>query len=128
VGRILLKDVVSDEKKPGRWCGRVYAERLQEYKDAEITLPEPDRMQIKVKVGFESRTVLDPRCCRADGVSGRRPKVASSAGTAANEPSRDESEKTGSAGHAPASSVSTSSLPSVSESHRARSRREGRQW
>ena len=57
VGRILLKDVVSDESDPGSWRGQIYAERLQEYRDAEITLPQPDQMQIKVNVGFMSRTV-----------------------------------------------------------------------
>lgn len=57
VGRILLKDVVSDENNPGSWRGQIYAERLQEYRDAEITLPQPDQMQIKVNVGFMSRTV-----------------------------------------------------------------------
>lgn len=34
-----------------------HAEKLGEYKDAEITLAEPDLMTIKVKVGFISRTV-----------------------------------------------------------------------
>lgn len=57
VGRILLKDVVDDENNPGSWRGQIYAERLGEYKDAEISLPEPDHMQIKVNVGFMSRTV-----------------------------------------------------------------------
>jgi uncharacterized protein (DUF2147 family) len=57
VGRILLKDVVGDEDKPGSWRGQIYAERFEEYKDARISLPEPDRMEIKVKVGFMSRTV-----------------------------------------------------------------------
>lgn len=56
-GRILLKDLVADENDPGSWRGQVYAERLKEYKDAEISLPDPDTMQIKVKVGFMSRTV-----------------------------------------------------------------------
>lgn len=57
VGRILLKDVVEDEDEPGSWRGQIYAERLKEYKDAEITLPDADHMSIKVKVGFMSRTV-----------------------------------------------------------------------
>ena len=57
MGRILLKDLKAREGEADRWNGQVYAERLEEYKDAEITLPEPDQMQIKVKVGFMSRTV-----------------------------------------------------------------------
>lgn len=57
VGRVLLKDVVNDKDNPGSWRGQIYAERLGEYKDAEISLPEPDHMQIKVSVGFMSRTV-----------------------------------------------------------------------
>ena len=57
VGRILLKDLVRDEDKPGTWRGQVYAERFEEYRDTEVIQPEPDQMQIKVKVGFMSRTV-----------------------------------------------------------------------
>ena len=57
VGRMLLKDLVSDADQAGTWRGQIYAERFEEYKDAEISLPEADRMQIKVKVGFMSRTV-----------------------------------------------------------------------
>jgi hypothetical protein len=57
VGRVILKDVVIDENEPGTWRSQVYAARLEEFKDAEITLPEPDQLQIKVKLGFMSRTV-----------------------------------------------------------------------
>lgn len=57
VGREILKDLVKEEPKQGLWRGQIYAEKLGEYKDAEITLAEPDRMTIKVKVGFMSRTV-----------------------------------------------------------------------
>ena len=57
VGRELLKDLRSDEKNEGVWRGRVYAEKLGEYKDAEISLPESGQMEIKVKVGFMSRTL-----------------------------------------------------------------------
>jgi hypothetical protein len=56
VGRVLLKGVVAQEGSAG-WVGQIYAEKLGEYKDATITLPEPDQMQIVVKVGFMSRTV-----------------------------------------------------------------------
>ena len=57
VGREILKDLVTEDPEQALWKGLVYAEILGEYKDAEITLAEPDRMAIKVKVGFMSRTV-----------------------------------------------------------------------
>ena len=57
VGREILKDLQADDAKESLWRGQIYAERLGEYKDAEISLPEPGRMEIKVKVGFMSRTV-----------------------------------------------------------------------
>jgi hypothetical protein len=57
VGREIVKDAVADEAEGNLWRGQVYAERLGEYKDAEISLPEPDRMRFKVKVGFMSRSV-----------------------------------------------------------------------
>ena len=57
VGRVLLKDVVADGSAADGWRGQIYAARLEEYKDAEISLPQPDRMEIKVKVGFMSKTV-----------------------------------------------------------------------
>ncbi len=57
VGREILKDLRADDSEEGLWLGQVYAERFGEYKDAEITLPESGRMEIKVKVGFISRTV-----------------------------------------------------------------------
>ncbi len=57
VGREILKDLVSENPEQAVWKGQIYAEKLGEYKDAEITLADPDRMTIKVKVGFISRTV-----------------------------------------------------------------------
>ena len=57
VGREILKDLAGDDAGQHLWRGQIYAEKLGEYKDAEITLPEPDRMKIKVKVGFMSRTI-----------------------------------------------------------------------
>jgi hypothetical protein len=56
VGRVLLKDLVAEDEAQS-WSGQIYAERFKEYKDAIVTLPEPGRMEIKVKVGFMSRTV-----------------------------------------------------------------------
>ena len=66
VGREILKDLKADESEQGIWRGQVYAERLGEYKDAEISMPEPDRMSIKVKVGFISRTVEWVRATESD--------------------------------------------------------------
>lgn len=57
VGRKILKDLTADEHEESLWRGQVYAERLGEYKDAEIRLAKPDALEMKVKVGFISRTV-----------------------------------------------------------------------
>ncbi len=57
VGRVLLKDVVSEEDKPGTWRGRIYARRLGEYRDAEITLVDSEHMRIEVNVGLLNRAV-----------------------------------------------------------------------
>ena len=57
VGRVLLKDLKAAGDEPDLWRGQVYAERFEEYKDAQVSMPEQDQMQIKVKVGFISRTL-----------------------------------------------------------------------
>ena len=57
VGREIVKELQADKSKENLWRGQVYAEKLSEYKDAEISLSEPDIMQFKVKVGFMSRTI-----------------------------------------------------------------------
>lgn len=57
VGREIVKGLQADASEENLWRGQVYAEKLGEYKDAAISLPEPNRMQFKVKVGFMSRTV-----------------------------------------------------------------------
>ena len=57
VGRQILRDLRADESEENLWHGQVYAERLGEFRDADISLAEPDRMEFKVKVGFISRTV-----------------------------------------------------------------------
>jgi uncharacterized protein (DUF2147 family) len=57
VGREILKGLMVDESDEALWRGQVYAERLGEYKDAEIHLEDPDQLRMKVKVGFISRTV-----------------------------------------------------------------------
>ncbi len=55
VGRKILKDLVAGEK-PGTWAGQVYAERLEEYRDAKISV-DGDTMAITVKIGFMSRSI-----------------------------------------------------------------------
>ncbi len=57
VGRQILKDISADKSKPALWHAQVFAQALGEYKDAKVSLPEPDEMHIKVKVGFLSRTI-----------------------------------------------------------------------
>ena len=57
VGREIVRGLKADGSEDNLWLGQVYAEKLGEYKEAEISLPKPDRMEFKVKVGFMSRTV-----------------------------------------------------------------------
>ena len=57
VGREILKDLTAVEDKASLWQGQIYVERLGKYKDAQILLAEPDALEMKVKVGFISRTV-----------------------------------------------------------------------
>jgi hypothetical protein len=57
VGRELIKDLQADDSEGKLWRAHVWAERLGEYKEAEISLPEPGQMEFKVKVGFMSRTI-----------------------------------------------------------------------
>ena len=71
VGREIVKELQADESKENLWRGQVYAEKLGEYKDAEISLSEPDIMQFKVKVGFMSRTI---EWMRVDAVPAATPK------------------------------------------------------
>ena len=65
VGRVIIKDLVAEEGGTS-WVGQIYAARLKEFKDATITLPEPERMQIVVSVGFMSRTVNWTRVAEED--------------------------------------------------------------
>ena len=57
VGREMLKDLRADDKQEGLWRGQIFAEKRGTYNESEITLPTADTMQVKVKVGFASRTV-----------------------------------------------------------------------
>ena len=57
VGRELVNDLKADDSEEDLWHGQVYAEKLGEYKKAKISLPDPGRMEFKIKVGFISRTI-----------------------------------------------------------------------
>lgn len=57
VGREVVKSIKADDSEENLWHGQVYAEKLGEYKKAEISLPEPGRMEFKIKVGLMSRTI-----------------------------------------------------------------------
>jgi uncharacterized protein (DUF2147 family) len=57
VGREILKEIKASKSEQELWHGLIYAEKLGEYKDVEVSLPEADRMLLKGKVGFMSRTV-----------------------------------------------------------------------
>ena len=52
-----MRGLQSEASDGLQWTGEVYAAALGKYKDAEITLVEPDVMRFKVKVGFISRSV-----------------------------------------------------------------------
>jgi uncharacterized protein (DUF2147 family) len=57
VGRKILNNLQADKSEQGLWHGQIYVEKLGEYKNVEVSLPEADRMLIKGRVGFMSRTV-----------------------------------------------------------------------
>ena len=57
VGRVLLKEIHPKGDEADTWLGEIYAQRLKEYKQATITLTDPDTMEITVKAGFMRRTV-----------------------------------------------------------------------
>lgn len=57
VGRRILIDLQADKSKRDLWHGQIYAEKLGEYKEVEVSLPEADLMLITGRVGFMSRTV-----------------------------------------------------------------------
>ncbi len=57
VGREIIKSLEADTSEDSLWRGQIYVERIGEHKAAEISLPEPNRMEFTVKVGFMSRSV-----------------------------------------------------------------------
>ena len=57
VGREIVRNLKADDSGKKLWLGEIYAERLGEYREAKISLPEPGRMEFKIKVGFMSHTI-----------------------------------------------------------------------
>ncbi len=55
VGRTLIRNLVATGKNS--FSGEIFAERLSQYKSADITLVSPQHMQITVKVGLMSKTI-----------------------------------------------------------------------
>jgi len=56
VGFHVVTDLAATDE-PNIWTAQVYAARLQEYRNARVTLEGADLMAFTVKVGFISRTV-----------------------------------------------------------------------
>ena len=65
VGRNILKDLQADKSKQDEWHSLIYVEKLGDYKDVEIALPEANQMLFKGRIGFISRTV---EWVRVDGI------------------------------------------------------------
>jgi len=53
--RLVIKNL--DFRQQEVWKGMLFVEKLGEYKKVTVSLPEPNRMLIKAKVEFISRTV-----------------------------------------------------------------------
>ena len=56
VGFLVVTDLEASDE-PNEWSAQVFAARLGEYRQAEITLATDDRMVFTVKVGFMRRSV-----------------------------------------------------------------------
>ena len=56
VGFLVVTDLEASED-PNAWSAQVFAARLGEYRNADITLSADDRMVFTVKVGFMRRSV-----------------------------------------------------------------------
>ena len=67
-GRQMLKDVTAHKSKKNQWSAEAYVEKMQKFVTSEITLPTENRMLLKGKVGFFSRTT---EWLRVDGVARR---------------------------------------------------------
>ena len=56
VGFLVVTDLVAGDD-PAEWSAQVFAARLGEYRKAQITLTDENRMIFTVKVGFMRRSV-----------------------------------------------------------------------
>jgi hypothetical protein len=56
VGRVLLKDLTPHKSRKNHWQAKIFVQKMGEFKEAEVSLPEPGRMIIEGKVGFISRS------------------------------------------------------------------------
>ena len=56
VGFLVVTDLEAGDD-PNAWSAQVFAARLGEYREADITLPADDHMVFTVKVGFMRRSV-----------------------------------------------------------------------
>ncbi|QDO95245.1 DUF2147 domain-containing protein [Formosa sediminum] len=53
IGKLIVKEVQLIE---GKWQGKVYAPKREEWYDAEYT-PKDNLLEVKIKVGFFSKTI-----------------------------------------------------------------------
>lgn len=53
IGKLIVKEVKQIE---GKWEGKVYAPKREEWYDAEFT-PKNNILEVKIKVGFFSKTI-----------------------------------------------------------------------
>lgn len=53
IGKLMVKDL---KEKKGKWKGKVYAPQRNEWYDAEF-IPKENTLDVKIKVGFMSRTM-----------------------------------------------------------------------
>lgn len=53
IGKLIVKEV---KQIKGKWEGKVYAPKREEWYDAEFT-PKENILEVKIKVGFFSKTI-----------------------------------------------------------------------
>ncbi|MGB1158782.1 MAG: hypothetical protein ACPG3V_05230 [Porticoccaceae bacterium] len=57
VGHLLIKQLEQQQSATNQWRGRIWVERLGEYRNADLKLADTSVLEIRVKVGFISQTV-----------------------------------------------------------------------
>ncbi|MGB0880688.1 MAG: DUF2147 domain-containing protein [Polaribacter sp.] len=53
IGKLMVKDL---KEKKGKWKGKVYSPKRKEWFDAEF-IPKKNTLDVKIKVGFFSKTM-----------------------------------------------------------------------